>query len=223
MTVNPLSDWSMTLDEIAEIASGRAGGEPVLGKEAREVSTNLNLLFTDMQNRGVLLYTMEMTSLPLVVNQTSYTLPSDTLDILETVMVWPSGINVQLGRISYAEYMDIPNKTQSGVTSQFMLDRQRDAPILYPWPIIADANYSITYTKVRFIHNSGPLSYSPDAPRRYIPAVVSGLAYMMALNRTKIPLDRLAMLENKYLKDLELAMEEDRERASVVIKPKFMV
>ena len=47
------------------------------------------------------------------------------------------------------------------------------------------------------------------------------IRYQLAMKRPGIPMDRIAMLKRNYEEKLAFAMEEDRERASLFIKPKL--
>ena len=58
-------------------------------------------------------------------------------------------------------------------------------------------------------------------PIRFLPALTCGLSYQLAMKRPGIPMDRIAMLKRNYEEKLAFAMEEDRERASLFIKPKL--
>jgi hypothetical protein len=58
-----------------------------------------------------------------------------------------------------------------------------------------------------------------DVPFRFIPCMVAGLSYYMAL---KVPgaLDRLPILKQQYDEAWALAAEEDREKAAVRFVPR---
>ena len=56
----------------------------------------------------------------------------------------------------------------------------------------------------------------PDIPKRYLPALISGLAVELAVKKAP---DRLAVLKPLYDQDWEVAREEDRERVSFIVQP----
>ena len=58
-------------------------------------------------------------------------------------------------------------------------------------------------------------------PKRFLPALTCGLSYQLAMKNPGIPMDRIAMLKANYEEKLAMAMEEDRERANLHIKPKL--
>jgi len=59
-----------------------------------------------------------------------------------------------------------------------------------------------------------------DMPVRFLPALIAGLAYNLAL---KIPqaMERLPILKEQYDAAWRAATEEDRERASVTLVPRI--
>jgi hypothetical protein len=221
MAVNSSSNFSLPIDELIEEAFLRLGGDPVLGNELRTAKRTLDLLFTDMQNRGILLYTIEQDTQTLTAGDADYTLDTDTLDIVEMVYRNTSASpdqDLSMERISYQQYMQIGQKLQTGTRpSQWTLDRQRAAPVLYVYPApnsTAVSQGELVYWRVRFTRNSTNAADDPDAPRRFWPALVSGMAYYLALKRPAITPDRVAMLLQTYEGDLQRAMDEDRDRAA---------
>jgi hypothetical protein len=62
-------------------------------------------------------------------------------------------------------------------------------------------------------------TYTQDIPFRFIPPLISGLAYYLSM---KIPgaMERMPMLKAQYDQDLELAMGEDRDRSAVRFVPR---
>lgn len=221
MTTSGTYNFSLPLDELLEQASLRVGGEPTLGTEARVSRRALDLLFTDLANRGILLHTLEKIEVTLTSAVATVTCPGDTLDVLDMV-VRRNNTDVQVVRIGYGEYLDIPRKTQVGRPTTYYVDRQRDAPIIYLWPAPENSTDIMVYWRMRFVQDAGALTNTPDFPRRFWPALVAGLAYYLALNRgMKFPETRLAILKAEYEEQLTHATEEDRERASLKIVPRY--
>ena len=56
---------------------------------------------------------------------------------------------------------------------------------------------------------------------RFLPALTCGLSYYLSMKRPGIPMDRIQMLKANYEEKLGYAREEDRERASLFIRPKL--
>ena len=222
MTTSGTTSFSLPLDELLEQASLRVGGEAILGTEARTSRRALNLLFTDLQNRGVLLHTLEQVLTTVVDGVATVTCSSDTLDLMDLV-VRRAGTDLQTTRISFDDYNTIPLKTQSGRPTQYFVNRQRDNVQIYLWPTPENSTDILVYWKVRFVQDAGALANDPDFPRRFWPALVSGLAYYLALQRgMKFPLDRLALLKGMFEEDLANVLSEDSERVSFFAVPKFV-
>lgn len=220
MATSGTNNFSLSIDDLLDEAMLRLGGEAVLGNEAKTALRTLDLLFADLQNRGILLYKLEQTSVALTSATTSYTLASATIDVLDAALR-RDGIDTKLQRLSFMEYLGIPDKDQVGRPSQYYIDRQRAAPILYAWPLTGEGDDSLQVWSVLKVEDAGALTNDPDAPRRFWPALVSGMAYYMAMKRPSIPLERVQVLKAMYEEELERAMEEDRERVSMRLVPKL--
>ena len=84
MAVATTSDFNTTffIDEVIEEAYAMIGGEPELGNDGITARRSLNLLLTDWQNRGVLLWGTDLATTTLVAGTSTYTLDADTIDVL---------------------------------------------------------------------------------------------------------------------------------------------
>lgn len=221
MATSGTTNFSLPLDELLEQASLRVGGEPTLGTEARVSRRALDLLFTDLQNRGILLHTLEQVLVTLTSAVATISCSTDTLDVLDAV-VRRNNTDLMMVRMGYGEYLDIPRKTQQGRPTQYFVNRQREYPLIYVWPAPENSTDILVYWKMRFVQDAGKLSNDPDMPRRFFPALVAGLAYYLALNRgMQFPTDRLGILKAEYEEQLQHATEEDRERAPLRIVPRY--
>ena len=221
MTTSGSTSFSLPIDELIEQAAERIDADPIVGKEARTARRALDLLFIDLQNRGVLLHTLVLEETSVATSVTTVSVPSDTLDTLD--VAWRvSGRDIELERIPFGDYLQLNNKAQTGSRpTQYYVDRGRDGTQLYLWPI-PTIEGSLAYWRVRQIQDGGDMTNTLDIPKRFYPTIVSGLAYYMALNRgTRMSESRILMLKSAYEEDREKAMEEDRERVKLIIKPIF--
>lgn len=218
MAVLSTTNFALPLDELMEEAAFRVGGEPILGNEARTFPRLVNIVLTDWQNRGILLYTLEEAVVTVSSSVTAYTLETDTLDIVSAVYR-KNGIDTNLGRISFDEYKTLPRKNQtSSRPTQFYVARNRDAPVLYLWPLADNSSDQVRYWRVRATKDH-TLASDPDVPRRFWPALISGCAYYLGMKRPGFDWNRLQILKATYEEELARAMEEDRERVSFRIRP----
>lgn len=235
MTTSGTAAFNLDLNDIIEEAYERCGVEVRTGYEHRTARRSLNLLFADWANRGINLWTIEQGSIPLVQGTITYALPVDTVDLLEHVIRTGAGnastqADLTISRISVSTYATIPNKLQQGRPIQVWVNRQSGATepsgVNYPqinvWPAPDGSQpYTFVYWRMRRIQDSGSGTATQDIPFRFLPCLVSGLAYYLAL---KIPeaLGRLTVLKQMYDETWELAAGEDREKAPDRLVPRQM-
>ena len=55
------------------------------------------------------------------------------------------------------------------------------------------------------------------------PCLTCGLAYYMSMKRPNVDMNRIAMIKTEYEERLARALTEDRERVSLLIKPKISI
>jgi len=239
VTTSGTAAFNLDLNDIIEEAYERCGVEVRTGYEHRTARRSLNLLFADWANRGINLWTIEQGSIPLVQGQSTYDLPVDTVDLLEQVIRTGAGnaatqADLTISRISVSTYATIPNKLQQARPIQVWVNRQSgatepsgvNAPNINVWPTpdqgtLADPYYTFVYWRMRRIQDSGGGVNTQDVPFRFLPCLVSGLAYYLAL---KIPeaLNRLQPLKQMYDEAWDLAAGEDREKAPDRLVPRRM-
>tara|TARA_R110000796_G_scaffold29278_1_gene79254 strand:- start:1066 stop:1752 length:687 start_codon:yes stop_codon:yes gene_type:complete len=216
MATSGTSSFVMDFTEIAEEAWERAGKEMRSGYDLRTARRSFNLLTIEWQNRGINLWTVEQGSLPLLQGVSNYTLPADTIDLLEQSVRTNAGSvsqqsDLSMTRIGVGIYSTIPNKLTQGRPIQVYVNRQGAAPEINVWPVPSDDSYTFIYWRMRRIQDAGTGINTPDMPFRFYPALVAGLAYNIA---TKVPElgQRLPILKDQYEEQFRLAAEEDREK-----------
>lgn len=228
------TDFNLDLNAIVEEAFERCGAELRSGYDLRTARRSLNLLLLDWANRGVNLWTIDQGSIPLVTGTGTYDLPVDTVDLLDHVIRTGTGsnqIDINISRISVSTYAMIPNKTATGRPIQVWVNRKTGATdsssvVQYPqitvWPTPdASTTYTFYYWRLRRMKDAGNGINGQDIPFRLLPALVAGLAFMLA---QKLPgaEARLEMLKAAYDEAWQLASEEDREKAPVRFVPRQM-
>jgi hypothetical protein len=173
---------------------------------------------------GINLWTIDSGTIPMVSGTATYTLPVDTVDLIDHVIRTGSGnaatqADLTCTRISSSTYATLPNKLSPGRPLQIWIQRLI-APQVTVWPVPdAVTTYTLVYWRLRRIQDAGNGANTPDVPFRFLPALVAGLAYYVAM---KVPggLDRLQMLEKQYTDALDIAFSEDREKAAVRFVPR---
>jgi hypothetical protein len=221
MAVSGTYDFNLDIDEVIQEATEMIGGEDTLGHEPASARRSINLMLKDWQNRGVLLWSTSVSSVTVAASVTAYSLASSTVDALEVVLN-RDDTDIQLERITPEEYLLIPNKTQTGRPTQYSIRRGRDNPTLSVWPIPEN---STDVLKMEIISELQDVNKSAiqnaDLPKRFLPCLTCGLAYYMAMKRPLVPENRIMMLKANYEELLMRAMEEDRERASMYLRPRL--
>ena len=72
MAVSTSQDFNLDIDEIISEAYEHLGGPPFVGNDGITARRSLNLLLSDWQNRGILLWTTEFINLSLVLVNKGY-------------------------------------------------------------------------------------------------------------------------------------------------------
>jgi hypothetical protein len=220
MATSGTYSFSMDIDEVIQEAMEMIGGEATLGEEPRSARRSINLLLQDWQNRGIQLWTIGTTAVTVTTSVTSYTLDAENIDVLEAV-VNRSGIDLQLERISMEEYMKVPRKGQTGRPTQFAVRRGRDSATVYLWPVPENSTDTLKFEVVRYIQDVSRSSQTADVSRRFLPCLTAGTAYFMSMKRPGVDAGRIQMLKQEYEERLLRAQEEDKERASIYMRPRI--
>ena len=220
MATSGTYSFSMDIDEVIQEAMEMIGGEATLGEEPRSARRSINLLLQDWQNRGIQLWTIGTTAVTVTTSVTAYTLGTENIDVLEAV-VNRSGIDLQLERISMEEYMKVPRKGQTGRPTQFAVRRGRDSATVYLWPVPENSTDIIKFEVVKYIQDVSRSSQTADVSRRFLPCLTAGTAYFMSMKRPGVDAGRIQMLKQEYEERLLRAQEEDKERASIYMRPRI--
>lgn len=227
MALSGTTDFNLDLSEYIEEAFERCGAELRSGYDFRTARRSLNLLFTDWANRGINLWTIEQGTQTLTQGTATYTLPADTVDLVEHVIRTGAGnastqADLQITRISVSTYSSIPNKLQQARPIQVWINRQQAAPQFTVWPVPdGSQTYQFVYWRLRRIDDAGNGVTNQDVPFRFINALVAGLAYYLSM---KIPgaMERMQVLKDQYDTAWDLASTEDREKAAIRFVPRQM-
>jgi hypothetical protein len=81
--------------------------------------------------------------------------------------------------------------------------------------------YQFVYWRLKRIDDAGSGVNTMDVPFRFVPAMVAGLAYYLAMKLPNAML-RLDTLKMQYEEAWQLASEEDREKAAIRFVPRQM-
>ena len=220
MATSGTTTFDLSIDDMVEEAFERCGMRMQSGYQLSSARRSLNLLFLDWANRGLNLWTIEEQIYPLV-GTAEITLDADTVNVLSAVIRDYSqspSVDITIDRISREEYLNIPDKQTGARPAQYYVQRANPTKVfLYPRP---NGPYSLVYYRIRRIEDAGDYTNTADVNFRFLPCLVSGLAYYLSL---KFASDRTAALKQIYEEDFTRAALEDRDTASVSFVPELGV
>jgi len=298
--------YNPQLTEIVEEAFERAGTELRSGYDLRTARRSLNIMFAEWANRGINMWTMDQQTITLAQGQSTYAIPSDTVDLLEQVIRTQANStsnqsDLNITRISVSTYQTIPNKLQQARPIQILVNRQDAqqspttitvasavaatdttitltstvglpaygfisidqeiifyqyisgntintcargqnnttaashavaAPVLIQylpsvtvWPVPdGSQTYTLAYVRLRRTQDAGGGVNVMDIPFRFLPCMIAGLAYYLAMKLPPTPdmQNRLILLKQQYDEAWQMAAEEDREKAAIRFVPREM-
>tara|TARA_R110002020_G_scaffold468483_2_gene692793 strand:+ start:143 stop:826 length:684 start_codon:yes stop_codon:yes gene_type:complete len=224
MTTNSTSgtyNFNLEIGDIIQEATEMIGGEITLGEEPRSARRSINLILNDWQNRGVCLWTTNTTIVSIAASTTAINLGNNISDVMQ-VVINRDNTDLNLTRISYEQYLILPNKGQTGRPSQYAIKRFADNVELYMWALSDQNTDKLKIEKIDYMQDvTKSAVQNADMPRRFLPSLTTGLAYYMSLKRPGITEARASFLKKEYEERLAFAMTEDKERASLYITPRM--
>jgi hypothetical protein len=218
MATSGSRDFDLDVADIIEEAYERCGIEIRTGYDARSARRSLNLMYADWANRGVNLWTVKQDTLTLINGTATYNaangLASPMADILE-VALRRSGTDYEVDRLSRGEYLNVPTKTTTGRPSQFYFNRQV-SPEMTLWPVPENSTDQLVYYYITRIEDADALVNTTDAPFRFLPCMVAGLAYYLSIKKAP---ERVQLLKTVYEEEFQRAADEDEDRVSLKLTP----
>ena len=223
---------SFSIDEVIEEAYERIGQQPMSGQEMKSARRSLNIMFQEWANRGLHYWEVKNNSITLVNGQSVYTMFRSTNDgtssttavygvddILEMSYRNSSSVDFPLTKINRSQYQSLSNKTDTGTPVQYFVQRfiDRVTVTLYLTPGSTEAGNFINYYYVSRIQDAGAYTNESDVPYRFVPCMVSGLAFYLS---QKFAPQRTQEMKLLYEDELQRALQEDGSSSSAYISPK---
>ena len=211
------------IEEIIDESFERCGIETQTrtGGQAVSARRSLNLLFSEWSNRGWNYWTLSYQTITLVADQATYTLAAGLVDIVDVVYRKVSGstsTDQAMSRIAIADYNQIPNKTDTGVSSQYMIDRQY-TPTMTVWQVPDNTSDSIRYYGILQPEDASAMYQDADVPYRWSDAMCAGLAAKLSIKfAPERSADLIALAERAF----QFASAEEGSHANLRIKPTGM-
>ena len=236
-------DKTFAVDEIIEEAYARIGLQSVSGYQLKTARRSLNILFQEWGNRGLHYWEVGDTNIDLVEGQAEYTFyrasgdgtsattaggtsGSSTYglaDVLEATYRTGRGTTSEadsaLTKTDRSTYSGLANKLSKGTPARYFVQRfvDKTTVTLYPTPDSTAASKDVHIFFVKRIQDAGAYSNATDLPNRFIPCMVSGLAYYLS---QKYRMEKTQAFKLLYEDELARALQEDGSAASTYITPK---
>ena len=229
MATSGTTTFDLQIDEVVEEAYERCGIQTNSGYDLKKARRSLNVLFSDWGNRGVHLFKIQLNATPLADGTSQYTTASGCSDVLEafisnnatTVDPASTTTDISITKIDRSTYAAIPNKGTTGTPSQYYVQRVSQANTTLPLINLYLTPDASTYTHLKYysiqrIDDAGAYTNTADVPFRWLPCMISGLAFYVSQKYTP---ERTQQLKLYYEDELKRALDEDGSRSSTFITP----
>ena len=239
-------DKTFAIDEIVEEAYQRIGIDQLDAYQIKSARRSINIMFQEWGNRGLHYWEIDETNIDLIEGQSEYhffrSAADDTSDsnraqattnqtastifgiddVLEatyrTNRTQTSQQDVAMTKISRSTYSGLSNKLSKGQPTQYYVQRliDRVTVFVYPTPDTSAASADMHLYFVKRIDDVGAYSNATDVPYRFVPCMVSGLAFYLA---QKIKPEMAQQMKLYYEDELNRALTEDGSSTSTHITP----
>ena len=232
-------DKPFAIDEIVEEAFERIGLQNVAGYQLKSARRSLNILFQEWGNRGIHYWEIADLNIDLIEGQSDYdffrssddgtsatSTPASVYgisDVLEAQLrsnrTQTTQSDSQMTKVDRSTYAGFSNKLSKGTPNQYWVERFIDKVRIhiYPTPDSTNASKDMHIYFIKRIQDAGAYTNAIDVPFRFVPCMVSGLAYYLAM---KFAPQRVQETKLIYEDELARALSEDGSAASTYITPK---
>ena len=232
-------DKTFSIDEIIEEAFERIGLNSVAGYQMKSARRSLNILFQEWGNRGIHYWEIDELDLDLIEGQAEYKFfraSSDGTsatsnpngiygisDILEAHLrsnrTQTTQSDSPMTKVDRSTYGGFSNKLSKGTPNQYFVQRFIDhvSIQIYPTPDSTNASKDMHFYYIKRIQDIGDYTNATDVPFRFVPCMVSGLAYYLA---QKYQPQMVQVMKLAYEDELARALAEDGSASSTHITPK---
>ena len=196
-------DKTFSIDEIIEEAFERLGQQDVTGYQLKTSRRSLNIMLQEWGNRGIHYWEIAELDLDLVQGQPEYKFFRSTADGTSATSN-PNGIygmsdvleaqlrsnrtgtnqsDSPMTKVDRSTYAAFSNKLSQGTPNQYWVQRFIDhvSISIYPTPDSTSASKDVHFYYIKRIQDVGAYTNATDMPFRFIPCMVSGLAYYLSM------------------------------------------
>tara|TARA_R110000796_G_scaffold34991_1_gene89876 strand:- start:2055 stop:2726 length:672 start_codon:yes stop_codon:yes gene_type:complete len=208
-------DVANAIEEAYELA----GLEARTSYDSITARRSLNIMFADWSNRGIQMWEVTKVELILTEGDSEYTINASDIDILDAYIERTENniiTDYTLDRIDRNEFINIPNKSVKARTVNYWLERLK-SPVIHLYPTPENSTDKLVYYVWRTIEDANAQINDVDIPTRFMPCLVSGLAYYLCLKKNT---QKLPIIKQQYEQDLANAIRYDEDRSPLRIVPK---
>ena len=208
-------DVATAIEEAYELA----GLEARTSYDAVTARRSMNIMFADWSNRGVQMWEISKVELTLTEGDNDYSINAYDVDILDAYIqrsVNDIVTDYAIDRIDRNEYVGIPNKATKARPTEFWLERLK-TPVIHLYPTPENSTDKLIYYIWQRIQDSSASVNDVDIPSRFMPPLVSGLAYYLCLKKN---VQKLGVIKEQYEQDLMNALKYDEDRSSTRLVPR---
>jgi len=206
-------DKTFAIDEIIEEAFERIGQQNVAGYQLKNARRTLNILFQEWGNRGIHYWEIDELNMDLIEGQSDYDFFRSSDDGTSAVST-PANV---YGMSDVLEAQLRSNRTQT--TNQYWVERFIDKVRvhIYPTPDSSNASKDMHFYYIKRIQDVGDYTNATDVPFRFVPCMVSGLAYYLSMKYQPALIQQTKLV---YEDEFARALAEDGSASSTHITPK---
>ena len=233
-------DKTFAIDEIVEEAHERIGLQNVAGYQLKSARRSLNVLFQEWGNRGIHYWEIGSTNIDLIEGQAEYkffrssddgtsattTSPASVYgmsDVLEAQLrsnrTQTTQADSPMTKVDRSTYGGFSNKLSKGTPNQYWVQRfiHHVSVSVYPTPDSSNASKDMHIYYIKRIQDVGDYTNATDVPFRFVPCMISGLAFYLA---QKYKPELVQAMKLYYEDELARALAEDGSASSTYITPK---
>ena len=233
-------DKTFSIDEIVEESFERIGLQNVAGYQLKNARRSLNIMLQEWGNRGIHYWEIAETNIDMIEGQAEYkffrassdgtsatTTPTNGIygmsDVLEAQLrsnrTQTTQSDSPMTKVDRSTYAGFSNKLSKGTPNQYWVQRFIDhvSISVYPTPDSTNASKDMHIYYIKRIQDIGAYTNATDLPFRFVPCMVSGLAYYLSMKYNPQLTQQMKML---YEDEFQRALQEDGSASSTYITPK---
>jgi hypothetical protein len=179
--------------------------------QAAGAMTELNLMLKGWQ-RHESLWRLQEGSATLIANDADYTLSPVPHRVVSARYRDANSLDTPMALLTRAEYFDQPQKTATGVPTNYYVDYQRTSAVMYVWPLLSSVTTeTIKYTYFAKQDDIDSLDDEINIRQEFFEAAGYNLADRLAADYGRSGTPRHQDISLRALTLLEQALDEDRE------------